>query len=302
MNTDTRTGHLAAIVTVLLWGTTFVSTKTLLTVISPIDILLLRFGLGFFALVAVYPRRMPRLTIRQELYFAVAGLCGVCLYYLLENIALTHTTASNVGVIVSVNPCFTALFSRLVSRDGERLSGTFFLGFVLAMAGICVISFMGSGVQFDPLGDLLAFLAAVCWAVYSVLTKKLGEFGGNDVQTTRRVFFYGILWIFLAIRVMDFGPDLLSVTPPVFWGNPLYLANLLYLGLGASALCFVTWGVAVGKLGAVKTSIYIYLVPVITVISAALILKESLTPVAWLGVGLTLLGLVVSQWKGKVRA
>ena len=72
---------------------------------------------------------------------------------------------------------------------------------------------------------------------------------------------------------------------------------MLYLGLGASALCFVTWGVAVGKLGTVRTSVYIYLVPVITVAASVVILKETLSPSAWLGVALTLLGLAVSQGK-----
>ena len=53
-----------------------------------------------------------------------------------------------------------------------------------------------------------------------------------------------------------------------------YLLNILYLGLGASALCFVTWNLAVKTLGAVKTSVYIYMVPIITVVTSALILNE----------------------------
>lgn len=291
MNTETRTGHLAALVTVLIWGTTFVSTKVLLTHFTPIEILLFRFVLGYLALWLVYPRPLRGVTPQRELYFAAAGLCGVCLYYLLENVALTHTTASNVGVIVSVSPCFTALLTRLTSREGERLRQSFFAGFVLAMAGISLMSFAGSTVELDPVGDLLAFLAAVCWAVYSVLTRKLGTFGYHDIQVTRRVFCYGILWMLPAVLAMDVSPDWHGLLDPVLLGN------LLYLGLGASALCFVTWGVAVGKLGTVRTSVYIYLVPVITVAASVVILKETLSPSAWLGVALTLLGLAVSQGK-----
>ncbi len=291
MNTETRTGHLAALVTVLIWGTTFVSTKVLLTRFTPIEILLFRFVLGYLALWLVYPRPLRGVTPRRELYFAAAGLCGVCLYYLLENVALTHTTASNVGVIVSVSPCFTALLTRLTFREGERLRPSFFAGFVLAMAGISLMSFAGSTVELDPVGDLLAFLAAVCWAVYSVLTRKLGTFGYHDIQVTRRVFCYGILWMLPAVLAMDVSPDWHGLLDPVLLGN------LLYLGLGASALCFVTWGVAVGKLGTVRTSVYIYLVPVITVAASVVILKETLAPSAWLGVALTLLGLAVSQGK-----
>lgn len=288
---DTQKGHIAALATVLIWGTTFVSTKVLLEHFSPIEILVLRFVLGFVALFLADPKPLRGVTKRRELLFAAAGLSGVCLYYLLENIALTYTTASNVGVIVSVSPCFTALLSRRAFPEEEPLRPSFFLGFLLAMAGICIVSFLGSSVRLDPVGDLLAFLAALCWSCYSVLTKKLGSFGYNNFQVTRRVFFYGLLWMLPAMAAIEFSPNWNSLT------QPAVTANLLYLGLGASALCFVTWNVAVGKLGAIKTSIYIYLVPVITVISAALILRERLSPAAWLGMALTLTGLAVSQKK-----
>ena len=99
-----------------------------------------------------------------------AGLCGVCLYYLLENIALTFTMASNVGVIISVAPFFTALLSRLFLKQEERLNIGFFIGFLVAMAGIALISFNGSALHLNPVGDLLALLAAFIWACYSILT------------------------------------------------------------------------------------------------------------------------------------
>lgn len=290
MESQTRTGHLAAVVTVLIWGTTFVSTKVLLVWLTPMEILLSRFVLGYLALWLARPKVLRGVTARQELFFAGAGLSGVYLYYLMENIALTYTTASNVGVIVSVNPCFIAILSALVFRT-ERLRPAFFLGFALAMAGICLVSFTGSAVALDPVGDLLALLAAVCWAVYSLLIQHIGSFGYHTLQVTRRVFFYGILWMLPAMGFLDVSPDWQSLARPAVVGN------LLYLGLGASALCFVTWGMAVERLGPVKTSVYIYLVPVITVAASALALGEMLTPTAWLGMALTLAGLAVSQRK-----
>lgn len=288
METGLRKGHLAALLTVLIWGTTFVSTKVLLTAFSPIEILLFRFVLGYLALWLVYPRPLRGVSLRQELYFAGAGLTGVCLYYLMENIALTYTTASNVGVIVSVNPCFIAILSMCLFQE-ERPRTSFFLGFALAMAGICLVSFSGNGMSLDPVGDLLALLAAVSWAVYSILLKQIGGFGFPTLQVTRRVFFYGILWMLPAVLALGFSPD---------WNGllrPAMLGNFLYLGFGASALCFVTWGIAVETLGPVKTSIYIYLVPVITIAASALILGETLTPMSVLGIFLTLAGLMVSQ-------
>ena len=93
----TTPGHLAALLTIFIWGTTFISTKILLKDFQPIEILLFRFLLGAAALFLVCPRRIKGTSPKQELTLAAAGLCGICLYYLLENIALTYTMASNVG-------------------------------------------------------------------------------------------------------------------------------------------------------------------------------------------------------------
>ncbi len=65
----------------------------------------------------------------------LAALCGICLYYLLENIALTYTMTSNVGVIISVTPFFTAILSHLFMKSEGKLRANFFIGFVAAMAG-----------------------------------------------------------------------------------------------------------------------------------------------------------------------
>lgn len=289
MENKKTAGHFAALLTIVIWGTTFISTKVLLTDFQPVEILFFRFVLGFLALTAACPRRLKGVTGKQELTFAAAGLCGICLYYLLENIALTYTMASNVGVIISVAPFFTAILSHLVMKGEEKLRANFFIGFLVAMAGICLISFNGSALQLNPAGDLLALGAAFVWACYAVLTKKIGSFGYPTILETRRIFFYGILFMIPALFLFDFKLDLTRFAAPV------YLLNILYLGLGASALCFVTWNFAVKLLGAVKTSIYIYMVPVITVITSVLILHEKITPMAAAGTALTLAGLVISE-------
>ena len=291
MEQNKATGHLSALLTILIWGTTFISTKVLLVDFQPVEILFFRFVMGLLALLIVYPHRMKGTTRKQELTFVVAGLCGVCLYYLLENIALTYTMASNVGVIISVAPFFTAILSHLFLKQDEKLRANFFIGFVVAMAGIALISFNGSTLQLNPVGDLLALLAAFLWACYSILTRKISSFGYNTILTTRRVFFYGILFMIPALFLFDFKLDLSR------FANMTYLLNILFLGLGASALCFVTWNFAVKLLGAVKTSIYIYLVPVITGAASVLILHEPFTWMTGMGTVLTLAGLLLSESK-----
>ncbi len=286
---STATGHLVAIFTILLWGTTFISTKILLTAFQPIEILLFRFLIGLLVLFIACPHRMKTTNPKQELFFAGAGFCGICLYYLLENIALTLTTASNVGVIVSVAPMFTAVLLYYCSRGEEPLHLPFFIGFAVAITGISIISFRETSLNINPIGDLLALLAALVWAVYSILIKKINTFGFNTILATRRIFIYGLFFMVPFICFYDFNWDLTR------FANPLYLQNILFLGVGASALCFVTWNFAVMRLGAIKTSLYIYMIPVVTVLTSALILAESITPLSALGTSLTLAGLLISE-------
>lgn len=289
MKNETTRGHLAALLTIAIWGTTFISTKVLLTDFQPVEILFFRFVLGFLALLIVCPRLLKGTTFRQEVTFAAAGLCGVCLYYLLENIALTYTMASNVGVIISVAPFFTAILSHLFLKGEEKLRANFLIGFLIAMAGIALISFNGSSLHLNLTGDLLALLAALVWACYSILTRKISSYGYHTILTTRRVFFYGLLFMIPTLFLFDFNWD------PARLAEPVNLLNLLFLGLGASALCFVTWNFAVKLLGAVKTSIYIYMVPVITVAASVLLLHEPFTWMTGAGTVLTLSGLLLSE-------
>lgn len=284
-------GHLAALLTIIIWGTTFISTKILLTEFKPVEILFLRFIIGYAALLIICPHIIKAANIKQELVFASAGLCGICLYYLLENIALTYTSASNVGVIISIAPFFTVILSYLTSKGKEKLRISFFVGFIVSMSGICLISFEGASLEFNPAGDILAIAAAVLWACYSVLMKKISDFGYSTVLATRRVFFYGIIFMMPALYLFDFNLNLKDLI------DLKYLFNIVFLGIGASALCFVTWNFAVKVLGAVKTSIYIYLVPVITVAASIIVLHEVLTLPSVIGIFLTLIGLFLSEIK-----
>ena len=295
MDKKATAGHIMALITILIWGTTFISTKILLADFTPIEILFFRFLLGLLVLIAVYPKRLRIKDKKQELTFAAAGLCGICLYYLLENIALTYTRASNVGVIISVAPFFTAVLSHVFLKTEEKLKAQFFIGFIIAMTGICLISFSSSELKLNPIGDILAIVAAFVWAVYSLLTRKISGYGYNTIQSTRRIFTYGILFMLPFLFVFDFNLNVQKLV------KPEYALNLIYLGLGASALCFVTWNYAVGVLGTVKTSVYIYIVPVITVVTSIIVLKEEITWMAAIGIGLTLIGLFLSESKPQFK-
>lgn len=76
------TGHMAALFSAIVWGVTFVSTKALLGDFEPVEILIIRMSIGFLVLCVLCPRLLHVTDRRQELWFAAAGLCGICLYYL----------------------------------------------------------------------------------------------------------------------------------------------------------------------------------------------------------------------------
>ena len=293
MENKRLSGHFAAIFTIIVWGTTFISTKVLLTVLNPVVIMFVRLLIGWMALFIAHPQKMKGVTKKQELTFALGGLSGITLYYFLENMALTLTMASNVGVIVSVSPMFTIILASIFLKSEGKMRLNFFLGFIVAMIGIGMISFNGAKLELNPLGDFLAVGAAFVWAIYSIVTRKLGDFGYSVIQTTRRIFFYGIIFMLPSFFFFDFQLDFMKLM------EPKYLFNILYLGLCASALCFVTWNYAVNILGAVKTSIYIYLIPVVTIITSVLVLKEPVTRISIAGTVFAIIGLVLSEYRGK---
>lgn len=289
---DKRTvyAHSAALLTITIWGTTYISTKILLKDFSPVEIMVFRFLIGLIALFILYPHILKPKSLRQELLLACAGLCGVTLYFLFQNIALDYTYASNVGIIVSIAPMLTALLAFTFYR--EKLHLYFFIGFFAAIAGIILVVLNGNlELKLNPLGDILATLAALVWAIYSIIMKKISSFNYNVIQVTRRVFIYGLVFIIPVAFIFNANLSLSRFT------EIENLFNIIYLGLGASALCFVSWNWSINILGPVKTNLYIYLNPVVTIITAALILHESMTLMAILGTALILSGLYISQRK-----
>ena len=264
-------GHLLAFLTVFVWGITFVSTKVLLTVVTPIEILFLRFSLGFLALCVIHHRVTPFMGARVEALFALAGATGVTLYFLMENIALTMTSASNVGVIVAIAPLFIALIATFVTRE-ERVGVKFFAGFVMAISGITLISFTGAAAGDAGLaGCLLAVLAALAWAVYSTIGKRIAKLGLSTVATTKRTFAWGLVFMLPFLPVMGFGQGA-EGAGLVGLFDPVMLGNLLFLGLIASATCYVMWNKAASIVGVVSVSAYLYLTPVVTVVASVIVL------------------------------
>lgn len=284
----TYVGHIMACMTVIVWGTTFISSKVLLNDFAPIELALFRFFLAFAFLNIIKPQRLHVKDWKKERYFIAAGITGITLYFMTENVALLYTTAANVGVIISTVPFFTAIVGRLFF-GGAKLTKKFVIGFVVAMAGISAICFNGATeLALNPMGDLLTIAAAITWAFYSNLVNKISEWEMPMILVTRRIFFYGIVGLLPFAVFMSFQWNLERFT------NMVYLGNILYLGIIASGICFVTWNLALRTVGTVSTSIYLYMSPVVTIIASAIVLQEPMTMVTGIGVVLTTAGLVIS--------
>lgn len=286
--------HLVAFVTVAIWGTTFVATKVLmLNGLSPAQIFTLRFVIAYVLMLCFNHRQLLARSWRDEGKMALLGITGGSLYFLSENEAMNFTTTTNTSLIVCSCPLFATLLVRCVYRDTARINFVQLLGSLLAFVGMVIVVLNGRFVlHLSPVGDVLAFTACMCWAVYSLLMKAVAD-DYSAAFITRKVFFYGVLTI---LPYYLFFPGFPSVE--VFL-RPQVIGNLLFLGCLASMVCFLTWNWCIAKLGAVKATNWVYFNPITTMIFASWVLDEKITPYFLVGAACILVGMYVADKKTK---
>ncbi len=280
-------GNLLAAFTACVWGVTFVSSKYLLFVMTPSQLLLSRFLLGYFLLWILHPHPLC-LKEKSDLWdFAGAGFFGVFLYYFLENSSLAFTYAGSVSVIVSTAPLFTILMCCTFFRI--PMHKRYIFGFLLSLGGVALISLSGmKELNLHPKGDLMALLAASMWGCYSLFTTRITRKGYGMLCATRVMFFFALLCMAVVCMLEpNHFALLLFLRPP-------YLCHLLFLGLIASGICFVTWNLAMKYAGVVEASCYIYASPVVTLLTGALFLHEKCTFLSLLGSAMVIGGMVAS--------
>ena len=289
--------HFVAFIIVAIWGSTFVFTKMLLLAgLSPAQIFTLRFIIAYVLLMGYsLSKRSFRLfsdNWRDELLMLVLGITGGSVYFLAENAAMLFTTATNTSLIVCSCPLFAMLLFAVVYRHSEHISKVQALGSVLACMGMAVVVLNGHFVlHLSPLGDLLAFAACFCWAVYSLLMKPATE-RYSTLFITRKVFFYGLLTIIPYYLIVPGFPSLdVLLRSDVLW-------NLLFLGVVASMICYVAWNWVISRLGAVVATNWVYFNPITTILFAWWLLHEQITIWFLLGTVFILLGMYMAD-KGK---
>lgn len=282
-------GHFLALLSVGIWSSLYVSVKILLEAFNPLELLFLQSILGYGFLWIAKPKVL-KIPLKSEVFFALCGLFGITIYNLFLNLAMERTLASNVSVIIATAPLFAGIFSFCFKIEKPYLN--FFIGFVVAIIGVYLLNF-GEPLKINLLGDMLAFISAAGWGAYAVLVAKVMDFKFDIYLTTRRILFWGIIFMLPSFVWMDFSPNLNALK------EPKIALNLFFVALFASMLCFVAWNRATNLIGIVKTNIYVYLTPVFTIIASIVILGERLGIIAFVGVALVLLGVLVAEYKSK---
>lgn len=303
-----RSYTIAAFV-ILVWGVTFASTRSLLLDFSSLEILVLRFAVAWLVLVGIglFDRSAKRrFSFRDELLFAAMGLTGVTAYQFLENCAIYYTNASNVAIMVSFGPIVTAAMARVLTSD-KTLSVRLVIGSLVAVCGVAMVSMNGLGeFHLRPLGDTMALAAMVSWGLYSVMVGKVNEKGYSPTTVIRKSFFWALVMMlpFVLWGMTEEGFYTLdgsfSVTIDAEvnaerFGRALNWVNLGFLGVLASAACFVLWNHACKTLGVVRTTIGLYLTPVVGVLFAVIFLGERLTTASIVGGLVIITGVVLAN-------
>lgn len=283
--------HLAATVCVSMWGVSFVSSKVLLdNGLGAVEIYFYRFLLAYIILLLFCHKRLWSSSWRDEVLFALCGICSGSIYFIAENTALKYTLVTNVSLLTSLSPLITAMLAGLMYKN-EKPGRGMLLGSVVAFIGVGFVIFNSSttgDVKFNPFGDILSLGAAFSWAVYSLILRRLSA--NYDVWfVTRKTFFYGVVTSipFLIAEPLN--------NPVSFIGNFEVIGNILFLAMGASLISYLLWSFSVGKLGAVKANNYMYFQSVITMIFSAIFLKEEITEWGVLGCALIIGGLYVGE-------
>jgi drug/metabolite transporter (DMT)-like permease len=276
---------------VVIWGINFSVVKLALIELEPHAFNALRFPLACVALYAVVRVRglSLRPAARDVPALILLGVFGNVVYQWLFILGIDATLAGNAAILLATVPVWTALIS---SRLGpERPTRAVWLGVVGTLAGMVLVVAGGAtdtGLRAETLrGDLLMFLAAVAWAIYTVGSSRLVlQYGALRVTAWT-------VWIGTA-GLLVMGAPALARTPfttlsPATWGA------VVYAGLLALAIAYVAWYRGVERLGSSRTAVYANLVPVVALVSAWLWLGERPGVLQLIGAGLVIASLTVAR-------
>jgi len=285
--------YLALFSAVIFWGISFVATKIALESIPTFTLILARFALaGCVFLILMVLRGFPRLTRKDHGKIILIALCEPGLYFTFETIGLQYTTAPMASLIIATIPVAVFILAALFLGERTRLVGI--VGMVASLAGIAIL------ITADPhftwsvsghlLGDLLIFGAVLSAAFYMVCARSLGK-NRSAMEFTGLQTIYGALL---------FVPAFLWELPEVRWAEMTMrsVAAVGFLTLFATIGAFLCYNHALTRLPATRAAIFINGIPVVTALSAWVLLGEWLTVVQMSGGTMVLAGVFLANSYG----
>ncbi|WP_410984703.1 DMT family transporter [Bacillus cereus] len=271
------------LLTSLLWGGNFVVGKSLVGHASPMTLTSLRWIIAvlcLFPIVWFKEKKLfpPRTAILPLL---LMGITGVVLFNIFQFLALEHTSATNVGLISTLNAISIALFSSLFLK--EKINSLQILSMILSFFGVLLVLSKGNiallfSLHFNS-GDLWMIAAVCIWGIYSVCSKWA-------TKTTSPMMATLYSGIFGVIILLPFNIPSFTVSHI----NASFITSLLYTGLISTVVCMVFWNIGVQKLGATTSGIFLNFNPIFTAILAFLFLGEELTWIQILGTAIVVTG------------
>ncbi len=279
--------YLKVTFSVVVWGASFIATKIALGDIQPITVVWVRFAIGVIILgIVVLVRKQFKLPHIAEIpYFGVLGFLGITFHQWLQSTGLVTSKASTTAWIVATTPLFIAMLSWFYLK--EKLKWAQVVGIGLATIGVLLVISEGdisslSVGEFGNYGDILIFISAINWAVFSVISRR-----GLKNHPAALMMFYVMAAGWLLISFPFFvGPginDLQTLSLDSFLG-------VLFLGFFCSGIAYIFWYDALKSLPASQVGVFLYLEPFIAVIVAAIILGESIILASLIGGLLILFG------------
>lgn len=281
--------YIPALFTAIVWGSTFVASKHVLEAgVSVVTLMTVRFGMAYLLMLMLSRERMRIEWNMTELKLLLVGLFGGSLYFLMEYMALKRTTAVNVGLISATVPVISTAMELLLRRRWPRW--TFVVGSMMAFLGVFVVVTDGKLlIDIFPIGDMLAIVSSLMWAIYSVILSRVDK-SVSEVVVERRMMFYSLLTILPVTLLMVDGSELTTlVTSADIW------LPMLYLGGVASAGCMWLWNVSINRIGVVRTNNFLYLLPVVSLVASAIVMEGEVNAETMVATVLIFVGIVVAD-------
>ncbi|MEA2585453.1 MAG: hypothetical protein QOF33_3538 [Thermomicrobiales bacterium] len=284
----------ALLTAAFIWGSAAVATKSALVHWPPMTLAFVRWSIALAILLALLRRTGGR--PERGTGIALLGLTGLVFFYVFYSWGLRYTTAASATLIGGGSPVIVAIVSTVaLGEHVSRRRGLGILASLVGVAAIVAVSAGGTGGS-SLLGNVLILGSTVSWALYTVLSRRIGA-GGNALGTLVGTAIYGLI-VLLPLMIVEL---VISGIGPISFGDVLMM---LYLSLGPSAAAYLLWSYGLTHVEASQAAVYGNLMPLVGVVLAALLLGEAITWVILAG-GLAIVGgawLATSRPRAKVQA